>query len=218
MNDYVPPTLEQSGSVSIAPLRYRHDGATCYIVGRGASLAHLRAHQFGPGFVIVINDAIASVQAFGLPNQIYSMQKEGCVTEDPDNIPRPCSTCSEHNYQRYPIIDPPPGIAVIFSQHFGSWCLHGRRNRFVFTDAELGYPGLPNTMSALEAVPLALYMGAVHIVMMCFDHVVNGDSAYIDDYPAELREKVSYNLDWLKPRLLKALADVPHSFFIPVEE
>ncbi len=125
---YQPPTLEESGSVSIAPLKRKHAGTCAYIIGKGPSLMHLRAQDIGPGPVIVLNEAVAIVQQLGLPNPVYSMQKDGCMTEDPFTIPRPCGTCAPLGWQRAPVINPLPGIAVVFSQHLSSWCLHGRLN------------------------------------------------------------------------------------------
>lgn len=232
-SEYVPPTLEYSQSISIAPLKDKHKGQTCYIIGKGPSLRNLRAHHFGPGPVIVLNESIRYVQTLGLPNQIYSMQKDGCMTEDPHNIPRPCNSCAHHEppWQRPPVTNPFPGIAVIFSQHLSSWCLHGRPNRYVFTDAELGFPGFPMTMSVLEAIPLARHMGAAHITMMCFDSVVNGDLetlAWVDDkrYSMEYEdhdikadiEELHFNLEWAKPYVRASLAWVPHSYFSPQEK
>lgn len=225
---YVPPSLEFSGSVSIAPLKDKHKGQVCYIIGKGPSLQHLKAHHFGPGPVLVLNESIRYVQTLGLPNQIYSMQKDGCMTEDPHNIPRPCGTCAEHNWQRKPVTNPFPGIAVLFSQHLSSWCLHGRPNRYVFTDAELGFEGFPMTMSTLEAIPLARHFGAASLVMMCFDSIVNGDLgtlAAVDDHQFAMDyegheitadiEELHRNLQWVKPYVLQALSRVPHSFFTP---
>ena len=228
--EYVPPTLEQSGSTSIAPLRNRHPGQTCYIIGKGPSLVNLRAHHFGPGPVLVINESIRYVQTLGLPNQIYSMQKDGCMTEDPHNIPRPCGSChlNDPPWQRKPVTNPYPGIAVLFSQHLSSWCLHGRPNRYVFTDAELGYEGYPMTMSTLEAIPLARHFGCAHVVMMCFDSVTHGDLetvACVDDHHYAIEyegadisadlEELHRNLAWVKPHVLNALRSIPHSFFSP---
>ena len=218
MNEgYTPPSLEQSGSLSIAGLRNRHRGQTCYIVGKGPSLQYLRWHHVGPGFVITINEAVVHVQTLGLPNQIYAMQKDGCATEDQTTIARPCGSCHEHGWKRAPVIDPLPGITALFSQYISSWCLHGRPNRYVFTDEELGFAGFPFTMSTLEAIPLALYLGAEQIVMVSFDSLVNGDNGYVREHfldDAALQVAQS-NLDWARPRVLAMLARLPHSFLVP---
>lgn len=228
LSEYVPPSLERTGSQSIAPLKDRHRGEVCYVVGKGPSVVDLKAHHFGPGPVLVINETIRHVQELGLPNQIYSMQKDGCVTSDPDTIPRPCDTCEQHGWKRAPVVDPYPGVAVLFSQHLSSWCLHGRKNRYVFTDAELGFEGYPMTMSVLETVPLAKHFGCQSIVMMCFDSLVNGNTdtmecidggAYARNYEGSRITvdvpMMQRNVEWVRPRILFMLRDIPHSFFIP---
>lgn len=218
---YVPPSFEQSGSVGIAALKDKHKGQCAYVVGKGPSLLHLKAHHFGPGPVITLNEAILHVQILGLPNNIYAMQKDGCATEDQEHIPRPCGTCAPLGWIRPPLVNPFPGITVIFSQYLSSWCLHERPNRYVFTDAELGYDGFPFTMSVLESVPFAKHLGATSIVMVCFDHLVNGDTGYAlggggDEKAAAV---VRSNLEWVKPRALAKLKEFgPHSFFVPQPE
>jgi hypothetical protein len=220
MSEYIPPSLEESGSTPIEALRDRHKGQTAYIVGKGPSLANLRASDFGPGPVIVLNEAILTVQVLGLPNQIYSMQKDGCTTADPYTIPRPCGTCEPFGWQRPTVVNPYPGIAVVFSQHLSSWCLHGRDNRYVFTDAEFGYEGYPLTMSVLESVPLAKLLGAASIVMVSFDSLVTGDLGYFEEgtYTEEQIKTMRYNLEWVRPRAMAALAAFgPHSFYTPTD-
>ncbi len=213
---FIPASFEQSGSVPIAPLKAKHPGATAYIIGKGPSLQYLRASDIGPGPVITINEAIGIVQTLGLPNHIYAMQKDGCATEDQNTIPRPCGTCAAHGWQRDPVINPFPGITTIFSQYLSSWCLHGRPNRYVFTDEELGYAGLPFTMTILEAIPFAQHLGASAIVMVSCDHLVTGDAGYAFEYPDEALKLAQTNLEWVKPRVLAKLREAgPHSFFLP---
>ncbi len=215
---YMPPSFEQSQSVSIAPLKDKHPGSTAYIIGKGPSLQHLKYSDIGPGPVLALNEAIATVQVLGLPNQIYALQKDGCVTEDQDHIPRPCGSCAPLGWQRFPVINPYPGITTIFSQYLSSWCLHGRPNRYVFTDAELGYGDYPHTMSVLEAIPFAKHLGAAAIVMVCFDHLVTGDDGYdpAHCFGEAALARARDNLAWVKPRALAALnAFGPHSFFTP---
>lgn len=216
---YVPPTLEESGSVGIAVLRDRHKGLPAYIVGKGPSLANVRASDFAPGCpVIVLNEAILAIQVLGLPNPIYSMQRDGCVTEDQYNIPRPCGSCAPLGWIRPPLIDPYPGIAVVFSQYLSSWCMHGRGNRYVMSDDEMGYPGGTHTMSVLTAIPFATLLGATSIVMVSFDSLVNGDLGYAFQYGDAEMEVLRANLEWVRPRVHAALEQVgPYSFFTPPE-
>lgn len=220
MSDYVPPTFERSGSVSIAPLRDRHKGQQAFIVGKGPSLANIRFSDFGPGPVITLNQAVEVVQVLGLPNQIYAWQKDGCTTEDPYTIPRPCDSCEAFGWQRPTVVNPFPGVATIFTQHLSSWCLHGRANRYVATDEELGYGGYPLTMSVLEVIPFAKHLGATSITMMCFDSLVSGDLGYFEEgqYTEKEIETMRYNLEWVKPRVIASLEAVgAYSFFLPPE-
>lgn len=212
---YVPPTLEHSGSTGIAVLKDRHKGETAWIVGKGPSLAHLRASDIGPGPVITINQAIEVIQNFGLPQHVYAMQKDGCDERDENNC-RPCGSCAVRGWKRDPIIDPYPGIATVFSQHLSSWCLHGRPNRYVFTDRELGYDD-PLTMSVLEAIAFAKHLGAARIVMACFDSLTVGDLATAGDETRtpEAIAILRTNLQATVPRVLDALADIEHRFLTP---
>lgn len=210
---YVPPTLAESGSVGISELRGKYAGLQCYIVGKGPSLQYLRASDFAPGCpVVTINQAIEVVQVLGLPNPIWAMQKDGCDQRD-EHGARPCGSCAEHGWKRSPVFDPFPGINVLMTQHLSSWCLHGRERRYVATDEELGYPGLPLTMSVLEAIPFAKHLGAASITMVSFDSLTTGDleTAFAST------NITRFNLEWVRPHVLRALtAFGPHSFYTPM--
>lgn len=214
---YTPPTLTHSGSVGIEGLRDRHTGETAWIVGKGPSLGRLRASDIGPGPVIAINEAIAVVQNLGLPQQVYSFQKEGCEARD-ENGARPCGSCAQFGWRRDPLVDPYPGIAVVLDQYFASWCFHGRENRYVYETGAFGYGETPHIMSVFEAIPFARYLGASEIVMLCFDAMTaggswegHGDDRHDDDAKATMRE----NLAWMVPRLIDALAEIPHRYVTP---
>ena len=58
-----------AGEIPVAP--------HAYIVGRGPSLAHLRAEHIGPGLVLTLNGAIPAVDALMLPNVVVSLQNDG---------------------------------------------------------------------------------------------------------------------------------------------
>jgi hypothetical protein len=210
---YTPPTLEASESQGIDVLRGRYAGETAWIIGKGPSLVNLRACDIGPGPVLTLNQVILHVQRLGLPQPVYALQIDGCETEDPDTIPRPCGSCEPLGWQRPPLVDPFPGIAVVFNRYFSSWCLHGRRNRYVI-DTE--FYDIPTTPSALQAVGLARWMGCAAIVMVAFDNLTGGSDETLwapEDDAKRLR--VRSNLEWLRPRLLAALDGVPHSFLVP---
>lgn len=212
----LPPSLEQTGSVSIAALKDRHVGETAYLVGKGASLHQLTARDIGPGFVLCLSESILHVESFNLSNPLYVMQKDGCVTGS-ETIPRPCETCAPLGWRRFPVVDPSSAVTTIFEQHLSSWCLHGRANRYVYNGMEdCGSPD-PHTMSVLEAIPLAKLMGARAIVMLCFDSLVTGSLAYA--YPtgdAEATQIAETHLMNVRPVVLAALqAFGPHSFYCP---
>ncbi len=213
----LPPTLEQTGSISISVLKDRHPQSTAYIVGKGPSLASLTAEDFGPGPIITLNEAILVVQGLTLFNPIYAMQKDGCVTGS-ELIPRPCGTCEPFGWQRFPVVNPRPDVTTIFSQALSSWCLHGRANRYVFDDAELGYSDQPLTMSILEAIPFAKHLGAVALVVLCCDSLVTGDTGYTEletAAPAALAV-AQENLMGVRSSVLAALESFgPHRLVIP---
>lgn len=214
---YVPPTLQESGSVGIEGLRGKFAGHTGYIVGKGPSLARVRASDFEtPGFVVAINESILTMQNLGLPMQIFAMQKEGCEARD-ENGARPCGSCAPFGWKRAPLVDPYPGIATLFNRHLASWCLHGRPNRYVYDQADLGLPDYPHIMSVLDAIPFARFLGAERLVMVAFDSITMGVMTNVDDerYTEEQRDVIRSNLEWQVPRLLDALKPIPHTFLTP---
>lgn len=217
MSDYIAPTLEQSTSTSIAVLRDRHRGETCYVIGKGPSLANLRYTDIGPGVVITLNEAIVPVQQLGLPQPIYAFQLDGAAMPDPDVTPRPCGTCAELGWKRPPVVDPYPGIAVVFLRHFSSWCLHLRPNRYVI-DQEFYQE--PSTPSVLQAIAFARFIGATSLVMVAFDHLVTGDSSYFEQkiYTDSEMARLRRNLELTRPFALDALDRFgPHSYLLPAK-
>ena len=64
---------------TIQDLRGKHRGENCYIIGRGPSLLSVKKEDFGPGPVIVLNEAIINVHDLNLDNPIYSQWRNGDV-------------------------------------------------------------------------------------------------------------------------------------------
>ncbi len=215
---YVAPSYEATGSVPIAGLKDRHLGATAYVVGKGRSLSHLTAKDFGPGIIITINQAIAVVDAFGLSQPIYALQKDGCAQFGEIC---PCATCGPRGWRRDPILNPSPAVTVLFHQLLSPWCLHDRPNRYTYLDADFGHTDIA-TMSVLDAIALAHHLGASSIVMLCFDHLATGDARYADAYAPTTPAEVDFAqtaLDTVKPQALAALqAFGPHTFVVPHAE
>lgn len=212
MTTFTPPTLEHSGSVSVSALAGRHAGETAWIVGKGPSLERIRASDFGPGPVLTLNQAIVPVQQLGLPQQIYALQLDGCDIRDEAGN-RPCGSCAPLGWRREPLTNPYPGIATVFVRGFSSWCLHGRGNRFVIDQEFYAEPSTPST---LQAIALAKLMGCTRIVIVACDSLTSGttETLYSGDDPDALAI-LQTNLAWTLPRVLDALANIPHEYLTP---
>ena len=124
-------------------LTNRHVGQTATIVGRGPSLLQLTGKDFGPGPVLVLNHAILTIRQLGLPNPIYSMQKDGCR------------------------VAPQPPETLIRSQAQSRKCFPGYESSYTFDVVSFG---LPRTcMSLTFAVALSKLMGCSGARLLAFD-------------------------------------------------
>ncbi len=65
---------------NIDSLKDLYPGGTLHVIGSGPSLAQLSPDQVGEGPVVAINYAIRTVETMGLPNPVYSMQKDQAFT------------------------------------------------------------------------------------------------------------------------------------------
>ncbi len=119
------------------------------IVGTGPSLLKLTSSHFGPGPVIVLNSAITEIRKLQLPNEMFTMQKDGCI-EPPIPPERLLVSAVEspHCFTEYPL-------------------------RYVF-DVQRDFDLAPNTMSIVCAVRLAGQMGAMSIRMLAMDGAFRG--------------------------------------------
>lgn len=63
----------------LAELKNRHAGEPAYIVGMGPSLLHLTPQHVGSGVIIATYESIALIESWGLPNPIYSLQKDDVI-------------------------------------------------------------------------------------------------------------------------------------------
>jgi hypothetical protein len=138
----------------IERLRHKHLGETAWIVGKGPSLANLRAEHIGKGPIIAISEAIIPVENLGLENVTYAMQKD----YDPP----------EHD----PIAPPKKAILLTHERE-----VPGRHKdykpRYVF-DNPLDFDALWNTPSSLTSVLIAQLFGCSKIVFISFDSCTNG--------------------------------------------
>jgi hypothetical protein len=138
---------------TIQKLKNQHEGETCYIIGRGPSLATLRKGHIGDGIIIVLNQAYADVEKLGLPNVMYSMQKDHLygypvkmpiLVHEPESVKESYANIEE--YQNAYVWDNEKDFCLIWS-----------------------YPSSP------VAVTIANFMGCKECVMLCHDAITNGD-------------------------------------------
>jgi len=158
---------------SIKVLTDKHAGETGYVVGKGPSLLKLSADHFGEGPIIAINQAVQHVEALGLENTVYALQKNPCdeVIAGEDI----CGGC-ESGPPGYP---EPEKAALLLSYPETHNCYSHYPDRFMFIDThDLGFkdrmmPSLPNACRLLEL------MGIKDIKILCCD-AIDGEGLSVD--------------------------------------
>ncbi len=130
-------------------LRDKHKGETAWIIGKGASLANLTKEEIGDGPVIAISEAIVPVEAIGLSNPVYALQKDA---DPPDENPIA-----------------PPKKAILLVQDREAKDRHkDYKPRYVF-DNPLDFDAPWNTTSANTALLIAQLFGCKKMVLVAFD-------------------------------------------------
>ncbi len=144
---------------------------TTTIVGRGPSLLSVKAEDFPEGPVIALNAAIIYVRTLGLPNPIYSMQKDGCVPHThlakPDT--HPCGGCPT-----WPMTAVQPPETLIVSSAESPYCFADYEPRLVVDVEAMGIPW--HTMSAPVAVRIAQSWGETSLFMVGHDAYTRGNT------------------------------------------
>jgi hypothetical protein len=152
-------------------LKNKYTGQTCYIVGKGISSQYLTKEHFGDGVIITLNNAIHKVESLNLPNDTYSMQKDGhgygtrvcpCI-KDKSNL--------ENCFMTYP-----QSATLLIHELEGSDCMKEYTPRIVFNNNTLGLHW--SNVSAITAMKIAEVMGCSSLKLLCFDSVTHGDSQY----------------------------------------
>lgn len=144
-------------SDGISKLAGKHQDEACWVVGKGASLKNLTPDDVGAGPVIAINHAIEAVENLGLPNPLYSMQK--------DNY---CSTPKAASL----LVHKPESDAL--------GVLKDYRPRYVF-DNEEDFGINRFFPSVVSSIYLAKLMGCSSIKFLCCDSFTNGDCRTFPD-------------------------------------
>ncbi|MEX2143081.1 MAG: hypothetical protein WD740_00680 [Anaerolineales bacterium] len=190
-------------------MRGKHFGETAWIVGLGASIKYLTAEPFDSGPIITLNSAIKIVQDLGLPNKIYSLQKDGCEKRD-----LPGHQCAEG------MIYPRNDIPVILPRRgYGELCLNEHPNR-LWLDYVKSLDLRPPEMSVRIAVALALsVMGCTRIAFVCCDSLLGDKPGNLRRYYPET-SKVALppaygNYIRVRPLVLKDVRRVPHFYVTP---
>lgn len=180
-----------------------HPGSEIFIVGKGPSLAFLTAEVFFPSRcpIICLNDSILVVQAMGLSNPLYSLQKDG----DARYMVEPSETT-------HLLLQSTPGYSgEYFPDH---------TNRYLVDPVtELGFEREETTATEM-AIAIARSMGCSHIHMCCCDILVNGNTGTFDPF-ARKSVNDAYKTaiySYAKERIMEQLRSISHDFIIPKEQ
>lgn len=156
----------------ITALKNAHLGETIWIVGTGPSLRFLQARHFGPGPVVAVNRSINHVRNLGLPNVLYSMQKDG---GDKSRCPNCGENCNNH------INLPPPGVPLLLHNRESEHCFPDWRPRYMMdVEKDFGYHWF--LFSAAVCACLAKMMGCAKMVYLCCDSMRGDMRTYIPYY------------------------------------
>lgn len=188
-------------------LRGVHTGETAWIVGKGPSLMNLRAGHFGAGPVIAMNAAIMIVQALGLPNPLYAMQKDGCSHQ-------PC-VCRPRGDQPALVILKESTVLFLQRPGFSERCFPMHANViFVQPEKELQLP--THAMSIRMCAAIARLMGCSKIVFVACDSLANGDIRRVDFWSGGIVQDAG-TAHYLpnNPKLVKELGRFPYRCLTP---
>lgn len=190
--------------MSIDKLKGLYPGKPAYIVGKAASLAHLREEHFihTDSPVIVLNDAILKVQETGICNPIYSLQKDGCGFLTKDEQCKP--DCGDRPHMVYPNSE---DITVIQQREYSPYCLPNHANKIWIEDNKKELGLLPPEMAILMALEISLLMGCSSVRLLCCDSLA--DPERLETYnPKTGRVEVTtagFYYDRSRDRILKKL-------------
>jgi hypothetical protein len=160
-------------------LKDKHKGQTAWIIGKGPSLQYLKASDIGEGPVIAINQAITAVESLELPNQVYSLQKDGGTRRRPSsfNLSPDCDHSGDCGDQCGNMIRP-KGATLLLHDLESKYCFPDYPKRHVLNLQEMGLP--LNIFSLVFALRAAKYMGCVRFnFVSCDAHAVGDIGTYV---------------------------------------
>jgi len=158
----------------VEALKDKHRGQPVWIIGKGPSLANLKASDIGDGVVIALNEAILAIEPLGLSNPVYSMQKDGGKRKrpSPDNLCPDCDHSDDCGSGCGDMVQP-KNSALILHDLESKYCFPDYQERHVLNLQELGLPG--NVFSLIFAVRTAQYMGCNQFNFVSCDAHANGN-------------------------------------------
>lgn len=178
-----------------------HKGELGYIVGKGASLEFLASRYFIGGTpVICMNESIVVVQALGIDNPLYSLQKDGT----PEHMAKP-------NENVTLLLQKTDGYS-------GDWFPEHEKRILIdpVTDQNFHHPAV---MSIRMCINLARFMGCSFIFLVCCDSLTNGDLRTFDVFSGAAHETSA--AVWYQNVHMEVLNDLkgyPHAFITPSKE
>ncbi len=196
-------------------LKDKHKGQTAWIIGKGPSLQRLRKEDIGEGVVIAINEAIMPVESLGLPNPIYSMQKDGGNRRRPskDNLCPDCDHSGQCGDVCGDMIRPTNGAILLLHEGESKYCFPDYPRRYVLNLKNFNLPG--NIFSLTFALKTAQYMGCVKFRFVSCDAHALGDLNSYDPKTGTENRFVEFflleQLDKFKPYL----AGLDYAWIIP---
>lgn len=196
----------------IEMLRDRHAGQTAWIIGKGPSLASLRAEHICQGPVLTLNSAIEVVGALGLPHT-YSLQNDGCsfISADERRIGKPdCDMCDKQEH--WPLVRPRLGVTLLLNHVYP--CMPDFEPRYTWDALALGFEA-HDAMVVRVAVAVAKVMGCVRIEFVACDSLTNDDLRTCEGGTVIEYEDAAQCYSAVHPFLLHDLEDIPHGFVTP---
>lgn len=138
--------------LSIKHLEGRYQERTCYIIGKGPSLDHLRPEHLGDGPIIALNESVHQAEALiPCPKDLYLMQQDTGIN------------CR-------------PKAAVPLLYYYIKHLYPEVKKRYVFSDTDFGRSR--HGLTVLVAIAAARYMGCKKVMLVCFDACVNKKTGY----------------------------------------
>lgn len=145
---------------TIMALKGAYAGQTAWIVGRGPSLLNVTKEAFGAGPVICLNEAIINISGLRLPNDVYTLWRNGDVLPDLPKHGAAMLLCENP-------VRPDPPSATLYPDYDRRYIFECRR--------DLGCDP-PATFTMLAALEIAVrIMGCTKIVFVSFDSCTVGD-------------------------------------------